>query len=84
MRGFSDLYFSEMGTLSNPIYTQLLPARRMMQDIAIIVTSADEEVPAFEVFGSAFVLEGDGTMKKSIVLTDGTTVIGFARLEQMR
>ncbi|MFZ6675442.1 hypothetical protein [Undibacterium sp. Xuan67W] len=50
--------------------------------IVMTIESEKEDVPSFNVSGDFFSSETDNGLASTIILTDGTTVIGFAKREK--
>ena len=50
--------------------------------ITLEIESRDHEVPSFTVSGRGYMAEQENYLAKSIILTDGTTVLGFSRFEE--
>jgi hypothetical protein len=50
--------------------------------ITLEIKSHDQAVPAFTVSGQAYMGSQDGYLAKTMILTDGTTVLGFSRFEK--
>ncbi|MEO7496223.1 MAG: hypothetical protein ABIT83_04525 [Massilia sp.] len=47
--------------------------------LAVTFVSPREDVPEFVLHGSAFELQAGTNFARTLILTDGTTVVGFAK-----
>lgn len=61
------------------IYAELSANLNDDGSIDMMIVSPDEGVPSFQVPGSFYTLEGKDSSAHTLVLTDGTTVVGFTR-----
>lgn len=50
--------------------------------ITLEIKSHDQEIPSFTVSGRAYMGRQDDYLAKTMVLTDGTTVLGLSRFEK--
>ncbi|MBI3731223.1 MAG: hypothetical protein HY254_23205 [Burkholderiales bacterium] len=65
-------------TQDSDVYARFVGKISEDSKVVMKISSDKEDVPSFEVFGTMHSLESSNGIAHTFVLTDGTTVIGFA------